>query len=234
QHVSNVCALVQLFSFVHFLLYRSCFTLIEPTNEDWAFDMFQSLNATGTPLTAIETFKPLVVNLANNEIGGYKSSIIETYFKYVDDLLGKLTTAAQKNKTTNEYLVALALTEDGTKLPNQFSAQRKWLTNRYTTVFSSSAEREGFVQRMSNLAEYWQNVIDYDPNEVSYIKKISSASEEDKKIASVCVLFLKDSGHKMAHTILSRFYAHVLRADEGAVDNFVSGNKSLQSLPFLI
>jgi len=51
------------FCLCYYLLQRCCFTLIEPVSENWAFDMFQSLNATGTPLTALETFKPLVVSL---------------------------------------------------------------------------------------------------------------------------------------------------------------------------
>jgi len=59
------------------LLLLSASTLlfyIEPVSENWAFDMFQSLNATGTPLTALETFKPLVVSLVASNNGGFKGS----------------------------------------------------------------------------------------------------------------------------------------------------------------
>ena len=57
-HIKVLCSLVKLLAFSHFLLDRCCFTIIVPTSDNWAFDMFQSLNASGTPLTAIETFKP--------------------------------------------------------------------------------------------------------------------------------------------------------------------------------
>jgi hypothetical protein len=58
----KLCSVIQILAFINFLLKRCCFTIIRPTSEAWAFDMFQSLNATGTPLTAIETFKPMVSN----------------------------------------------------------------------------------------------------------------------------------------------------------------------------
>jgi len=102
------CVLSCSFCLCYYLLQRCCFTLIEPVSENWAFDMFQSLNATGTPLTALETFKPLVVSVASNN-GGFKGSKSEEYFEQVDQLLGSRS-ASSKNKLTNDYLTVFALT----------------------------------------------------------------------------------------------------------------------------
>ena len=50
--------------------------VIECLDVALAFDMFQSLNATGTPLTAFEVFKPTVVRLwAQNYAQGIKGEI---------------------------------------------------------------------------------------------------------------------------------------------------------------
>ena len=47
--------------------------------------MFQSLNATGTPLTAIETFKPTVVNTVDGEEGyKFKESVSDKSFKKIE------------------------------------------------------------------------------------------------------------------------------------------------------
>jgi len=72
----QVCSLVQLLP-----LLLSASTLLFYTLSPYqkAFDMFQSLNATGTPLTALETFKPLVSLVASNN-GGFKGSKSEEYF----------------------------------------------------------------------------------------------------------------------------------------------------------
>lgn len=102
-----LCELVQTLAVCHYLLDRCCFTIIQPTDDDWAFDMFQSLNATGTPLTAIETFKPTVVNTIDTEAGlQFKDSVSDRYFKKIEDFLSEVNTAPQKNKRTNDYLTS--------------------------------------------------------------------------------------------------------------------------------
>ena len=113
--------LIQTLSVCHYLLDRCCFTIIQPTDDDWAFDMFQSLNATGTPLTAIETFKPTVVNTVDNESGHqFKDSDSDKSFKKVEDFLSEATTAAQKNKRTNDYLTSFFVAYDGRTMSTHF------------------------------------------------------------------------------------------------------------------
>lgn len=219
----KVCSLIQIFAFCHYLLQRCCLTLIEPVSDDWAFDMFQSLNATGTPLTALETFKPLVVNEVNSNGRGFKDSNSEKYFAQVDQLLSPLKSAASKNKLTNEYLTLFGTIYNGEKQPSrQFSSQRKWLIEQYGNC-NSMVEKEEFIHRMANLATYWKNVIKFDPNRFSTIPATEGINEEDRKQATVCVQYLQDASHKMANTVLTRFYSLCLRNELNA--NNASLNK---------
>jgi hypothetical protein len=225
----RVCSLVQLFAFCHYLLQRCCFTLNEPVSEDWAFDMFQSLNATGTPLTALETFKPLVVNIANSQSGnteGFKGSKSEKYFNLVEELLAPLSSASSKNKLTNDYLTIFALTHDATKLSTHFSAQRRWLTETYNK-FGSPEEREEFIRSMGELAIYWEKVRKFDPNKQLVIPETENVPDPHRKEAALCVLYLQDAGHKMANTILSRFYSLVIRKQPTADTEFVFACKAI-------
>jgi len=222
----KVCQLLHLFAFIHFLLDRCCFNIISPVSEVWAFDMFQSLNASGTPLTALETFKPLVVNTVNADGTGYKGSKPEISFTKVDQLMGKMTTAATKGKLTNDYLTTLALVWDGSKLSSQFSAQRKWLIDIYGAS-KTLDEKNVFIDWMGDLSTYWENVLYFNPEIHSTIKGTSKASEEEKQLATFCTMYLKDAGHKMANTILSRFYANVINEKSGSVDEFISACKSI-------
>jgi len=216
----QVCSLVQLFAFCYYLLERCCFTLIEPVSESWAFDMFQSLNATGTPLTALETFKPLVVNNVASKNGGFKGSKSEQYFECVDNLLNPLKSASSKNKLTNDFLTLFALTHDGTKLSTQFSAQRRWLTEKYSEC-TSVDKKEEFIRRMGDLAVYWLKAINFEPNRLTVIPGTEEVRELHRKQAAFCVLYLQDAGHKMANTILSRFYALAIRKEQNADSEFV-------------
>ncbi|NJP04387.1 MAG: DUF262 domain-containing protein [Chloroflexaceae bacterium] len=220
------CSLVQLFAFCHYLLRCCCFTSIEPTLEDRAFDMFQSLNATGTPLTALETFKPMVVSIANTQDNGFKGSHLEKIFESIDILFGSVQNASAKNKLTNEYLTTFAVAQDGHKLARQFSAQRRWLNREYTAC-KTYDQREEFIRRMSELAVYWNKVIKFDPKQASALSGTESVPLEDQYLAALCIMYLEDSGHKMAHSILSRFYALVLRQVPGSAALFVQACKTV-------
>lgn len=224
---SQLCSIVQMLACCHYLLKRCGFTVIVPANDEGAFDMFQSLNATGTPLTALETFKPLVVNSAENMGGGYFNSTSEGHFEHIDNLFKSATKAADKNTLTNEYLTAFALMHDGTKLPSQFSVQRMWLTQRYDTC-ETMPKREEFVRRMGNLAVYWEQVVRADLKKLNLLPGTENvAPETDTQEAVLCIAYLRDSRHTMAHTVLGRFYSQVLRQKSGADVDFVAACRAV-------
>lgn len=211
---AKICSLVQLFAFSHFLLRRCCFTEIIPITERWAFDMFQSLNATGTPLTAIETFKPLVVNQFGKT---YKNSAVEDDFDEVDALFKPMKTAADKSRLTREFLTTFALTYDGTeKLSSRFSEQRDWLAK----AFKASTNKAEFVQRMGYLATYLQAVEGYNPAATPVFPRLSSISSDKQRIAGLTILYIEDANHALAHSVLSRFYADVLAGVPNADQEF--------------
>ncbi len=200
--------LVQTLAVCHYLLDRCCFSIIQPTDDDWAFDMFQSLNATGTPLTAIETFKPTVVTTIDGEDGlQFKDSVSEHYFKKIEDFLSEVNTAQQKNKRTNDYLTSFFVAYDGRTMSTHFSYQRKALNEVYSEL-DSIVEKESFIRKMGNYAEFYKEWINYDGRNNKSFPLIDKAAEAD--LASMLMLFLKSSNHKMAITILASAY-HILR-----------------------
>lgn len=217
---SLINSLVQIFSVCHYLLDRCCFTVIQPINDDWAFDMFQSLNATGTPLTAIETFKPLVVNTVNSNGIDFKSSIESKYFTKIEDAFGDLKSAAQKSKLTNEILTSFSLTVDGTKLATQFSSQRKWLERIYDLNLNNFIDKRDFIKYFGNYSEFYNSIWNnYKAINNSYIDKISDNSEAE--LASILILYLKDCNHRMSITILASFYNEVLEGKQDSIPNFI-------------
>lgn len=223
-----LCSIVQLLAFIHYLLDRCCFTVIDPTREEWAFDMFQSLNATGTPLTVIETFKPLVVNLANQNHPTkhlYKGSSLEKYFNCIDKFLSNQKTADAKNKLTDDYLSTFQLIYNGSKPERQFSRQRRWLTDIYTKLEDQVAQTE-FIHQMGNVATYLDNRNSIgEPDGV--LPHLDSLKRTEQELVTMCLLYLRESNHKMADTLLSRFYAYVLRKEPESVQNFADATKAI-------
>jgi Protein of unknown function DUF262/Protein of unknown function (DUF1524) len=220
----HICEIVQLFAFCQYLLQRCCFTVIQPVSDVRAFDMFQSLNATGTPLTAFETFKPLVVNYIESSDYSFKESKSSVYLKPVDNLLSSTTSASAKNKLTNDFLTLVALTNNGSKLSKQFSTQRRWLNSGYEGC-DSSDKKEEFIRRIGNIALFWTNVVKFNSLTTPCIPGIEGIAESDRKVATTCILYLQKANHKMANTILSRFYAQITREKEEADKEFISACK---------
>ena len=188
--------------------------------------MFQSLNASGTPLTAIETFKPLVVNTTNlNEKGTFKGSTSDLSFEKIDNLFENINSAAQKSKLTNDFLTSLAIVIDGYKLTSHFSHQRKWLDKTYEDLNDYSLKKN-YIDFVGNYAAFYKDIwIDFEGVDNQVIPTLSSNTEAE--LASILILYLRKSNHKMAVTILGAFYNDVLKGKENSIKNFIDACKAI-------
>lgn len=217
--------LVQLFSVCHYLTERCCFTIIQPSNDDWAFDMFQSLNATGTPLTAIETFKPAVVVETQEGETEFKGSANERGFSKVEELFKKSITAQQKSKLTNDFLTSFAISYDGSKLSSHFSHQRKWLDKHFKDLTNYN-DKTAFIGFFGDYAQFYRvGLNEYDGKNLQTVPLIDGA--KDAELSSLLLLFLKDSNHKMAWTILGHFYKEVINGVQNSIQDFIEVSKAI-------
>ena len=225
-----LCELVQTLAVCHYLLDRCCFTIIQPTDDDWAFDMFQSLNATGTPLTAIETFKPTIVQTADINHQQFKDSKSDLFFRKIEDFLSEANTAQQKNKRTNDFLTSFFVAYDGRTISTHFSYQRKILNDVYTGNVNLS-DKEKFIIRMGNYAEFYQHWLNYDGKDNALFPKL--AGYQDADLASMLILFLKSSNHKMAITVLNSMYNYVIENKADSTIDFINCVKVVAAFYFL-
>ena len=221
KDASLMCSLVQLLSAGYFLLNRCCFCVIKPANEDWAFDLFQSLNATGTPLTAFETFKPAVVNYLKSNNIEYKGSQVERDYNIIDSYLNKPTTASKKKSRTNEFLVSFFDAYDGRKLETHFSSERKALVDTYDKL-KTSEEKDCFISQMSQYAQFFVRWNEFDSDHAFCY---SVAADEQEKL-NLCIALLKATNHKMAVTTLGTIYREILHEEKNAAQHFIETAKA--------
>lgn len=202
---------VFLIAFSRYLFNASYFVSIETEDINLALDMFQALNATGTPLTAFEVFKPKVVEAwGTSKYNAEIKSIIDCAEETFDnERVGK-----NKTEATDAVIINLALTYHGKLISKKFSELRNYLFKSHGT-YSGTKERD-FLTKLSDQAEYQFNIVRpksrigvSNPWIVSHLATLGLTPEQ-ADMAAFCIYYLKDANHRMAHTVLSVFYSRLL------------------------
>ena len=128
---------------------------VRARDENLAFALFEPLNATGLPLTALETFKPLVVHSEGQP--NYSASPSASSLGAVEKMLSSLTASKERIRLTSELLTAFALAQTGEKLGYSLFEQRMWLHRAYIRPRengSQLATRRLFVAELRHTAEF--------------------------------------------------------------------------------
>lgn len=197
--------------FSQFLLNRLAMTVVTAKNEDYAFDMFESLNTTGEPLTAFETFKPKIIQ--SESVANYEGSTSEAHVQKIERLLGQGSNAQARQRATTDLLVPFALLFDGEKLSRHLSKQRRYLRDRYDNM--SLEEGKEFVRTLAHMAEFMEKFWPLDSKRRPEYKVDDSISKEDRELSHLSLEFLREQKHSVSQPLLARFFS----ARKVATDN---------------
>jgi hypothetical protein len=137
--------LIRLILLANYLMNRVCLTIVTTDRDDRAFDMFDALNTTGQPLTAFETFRPLVIEKVG--LKDYRGSREFGLLEEIDALFRD----GDKSKRTEKFVIHAALLQQGKKLPKRLSRQREWLKDYYSSR-KSRADQEAVLSSFRALS----------------------------------------------------------------------------------
>ena len=222
---NSVLAIYHVYLLAYYLLSRCAVNRLEPEHEKWGFDMFQALNATGTPLTAIETFLPQVIQFEQKS-GNHKwrETPSSTYMQEINELFKTTTKNKQKNARTNDLLRNFALCYECEELFDEFSAQRLWITGVYEKDLSTLDEKRNFLSKLAKTAKFFYSAW--------YMEKVNKdncidglENHQDGDLSSFLVRYLKNANSKLSVPILARFYGQALENRE-CMDDFVEAVKA--------
>ena len=218
-------------------LKNSCyFVVIECQDESLAFDMFQSLNATGTPLTAFEVFKPAIVNT----YGSSYADAIKPEVDRIERVFETESSASGKEDITDRVIVSTALVYNGSIRPKKFSEERDWLFENFPKT--KSKDSVDFISCIADQAEYYKNIIKprkspKNSRTFALVRHFSDLgfNQDEADIAALLLFYLRDAKHQFAHSVISIFYAKLLKAQSNseslrnAIDEFISICKATAS-----
>lgn len=217
-------AAYQLLLLTHYLLRRCGVNRLQPTHEEWGFDMFQALNATGTPLTVMETFLPQVMQAEVAAGNDWDKTPSREFMDETQELFEVTTTNEQKNRRTNELLGTFALCYEGRKLGNKFSEQRRWMTRVYEKQLPAIDEKREFMGKLARTANFfyfgWYMEETTVPHHINGLDK-----HPEGEFASLLVRYLRDANSKLSAPILTRFYSQAVD-EEATFDEFTECTKA--------
>ncbi|MDQ8706737.1 DUF262 domain-containing HNH endonuclease family protein [Streptomyces sp. LHD-70] len=191
-------SLLRLIVFANYLLNRVTVAVVTAKREDYGFDMFEALNTTGQPLTAIETFKPKAIQ--NEGLSQWNGSESYNYFDTVEKYLDRSSSADQRQTATSNILIPFALLHDGQRLSKRLSEQRRYLR----TAFDKEPDQEGRRTFLHALAEVTRFVTG------PWVSPESMPEHVDDDLRKQAVLSLQVLGeakHDIVVAPLTRYFA---------------------------
>ncbi|MDN5213263.1 DUF262 domain-containing HNH endonuclease family protein [Fulvivirgaceae bacterium BMA12] len=207
----NLISILRLLSFSHYLLNSVVTTIVKTREEKYAFDIFDSLNTTGEPLTAIETFKAQVIRFEKDQGTEFLGSKSEEYFKKIESYISSFSGSDKKQKETKELITSFALYITGERLGYSLDEQRRFLWTRFEKITGqySVDNKRGFIKKISDISDYRSRF---------WLPKtlINQLSPEynDRDILLGCLHFLYDLNSSLTIPILSRYFFASVENDQ--------------------
>ena len=205
--------LLLLIIFTRYLTEHVAITVVEPNNTVNAIIMFEALNTTGELLTALETFKPKVIE--QEKVSGYLKSNNYQHIKQIDGYLDQFNKPSDKRRATNRLLVPFALSETGSKLSEKFDDQRRYLYNQYEKCIDDSEKGQSFVESLANISTFIKYGWPLEKNRQPAFHNLDIDGCKDAEDALVGFNFLRGLNHTITIAPLFRFYEHAVSAKNG-------------------
>jgi len=204
---SEFAALINLTLLANYTLTRVALTVVRGKNEDYAFTVFESLNTTGEPLTAFETFKPRVVSAEGIE--RYEQSICRAHLTDVSNYLSTFKVGDSLQAATRDLLIYFASAETGFKLSKRLADQRRYMKTEFERYESDSVKRVEFVRHLRDTTAFVQSAwvgVDKSPT------LLGLPIEASTDVVKLCLAFLRALNHTIALAPLVRFYSSAIIA----------------------
>ena len=211
----------RLLCYVKYHMNKVAVSHINAKNEDYAFDIFDSLNTTGEPLNAIETFKPNVVKRYG--ISEWQNSSPKQDFLIIQNYIDNITDIKSKDRIIKDILTNYHYSRNGFLLKNHIKNFRDFLNNTYSNLAFN--DQEQFVKNLRISIDFDKYLWNGDLN---YYYKDKLISDDNIKL---CLKYLRDMKHTMPTGILLRFYekVHESIGDPNHEDSINNLNDAIKS-----
>lgn len=227
QDNGDYAALLKYVLFACYITKRAGVTLVIADDEDYAFDIFESLNTTGEPLTAYETFVPRAIRHVTQ--ASWDGSTIQKTLGTVESYLETFSLGKKRQDATAALLSSFALAESAKKLGLKLPGQRNYMKDTFDDARNTN-EAEAFVDNLANSASFYRHCW---PSKSEDLPMIDLKDPELNDTAKLCLDFLRRANHEIVTGLLARFYLALSKANpeqrNAAAAEFVDALKAVSA-----
>ncbi len=215
---------VRLLLFSSYVVQSVVLAVVEAPDEDIAFEIFDALNTTGEPLTALETLKPHVVRFENANGNDFAGSESELWWNVLEDeFLAAFSSPDDRQRHSKELATAFALYYVGENIGADLNFQRNTLRNYFTQAAQNDhTVARQIVRSLAELAQYRQNYCDKDGINDFVIPQ---GEFEDYNTLKLCLRFLADTNTSLVIPILARYW--IENSNEDSEKRFLNAVKAV-------
>lgn len=202
HNITGTLKLLRLLCFAVYTIDSVLVTRVQTSQEKYAFDIFDALNTTGEPLTAIETFKPRITLFeSRSPRRGYNGSPSEAHLRLVEDYLGSFQKNSDRQSEAQDIVVSFALYLTGKKCSRHLNTQRRYLRTAYGRISDRDFdEKRSFVKALADVSEFrrkfWSNSdLQTELFEVA-----------DRGVVLACLALLRGMNNSLTIPIIARYY----------------------------
>ena len=202
--VSAICkqgkpnVLTRLVLFASYMSQCVVLTRVETEDQESAFDIFDALNTTGEPLTAIETFRPLVIKTEKQQASGYRGSPSEIEFDEIESVFKKIDKPADRQTEARELVISFALYANGEKIPKDLRQQRRYLRRSFEKRCETLKSKRRFVKSLAEMTQFRSECWNRDG-----IRETTNLESS----ARLCLQFIRDMNSSLALPIIARYWS---------------------------
>ena len=195
---------MRLLLFASYVMQSVVLTVVVAPNEDIGFDIFDALNTTGEPLTALETLKPHVVRFEQDVGDQVSQEAPEGWWKFLEENVTEPHDSPdQRQKETKELVTGFALYYAGHKLESALNIQRNALRDYFTRAKEIDHKIAGeFVKSLGQLAQYRRQYWDTKGIDRLFDHHMNSEANDHLRLF---LRFLSDTNTSTTIPILARY-----------------------------
>lgn len=208
EYAEKTIEILRLILFARYLLGQVVITKVETTSAGYAFDIFDALNTTGEPLTAIETFKPRITSFERETPPGrtYRGSESEQNMEIVESFLGSFSNPQERQNQARDLVISFALYLTADKCSRHLNSQRRYMQSQFAQLGGDPGSSRQFTRNLADVAAF-RNRFWVSNNLTGELTDMGV----DRSLVLMCLSYLKQLKNSLSFPILCRYYVEADR-----------------------